>query len=69
MRAQVSRLPKWMWMDADTVAAQAYGAVMRGDIVYINGARNRAIVLLTRYTPDWMVNRVLKRIAKKFRKV
>ena len=32
MRAQVSRLPKWMWMDADTVARQAYDAVMRGDV-------------------------------------
>jgi hypothetical protein len=51
------------------VAAQAYEAVMRGDIVYINGRANRAVVLLTRYAPDWLVNGVLKRFAKKFRRV
>lgn len=68
MRGQVSQLPKWMWMDADTVARQAFAAVMRGDIVYVNGRWNRAVALLTRYTPEWLVNRVLKRFAKKFRR-
>ena len=41
---------------------------MRGDIVYVNGRWNRAVALLTRYTPEWLVNRVLKRYAKKFRR-
>jgi len=68
MRPQVSQLPSWMWMDADTVARQAYDAVMRGDLVCINGRVNRAIVLLARYAPEWIVNRVLKRVAKKFRR-
>jgi short-subunit dehydrogenase len=58
-----------MWMDADTVARQAYDAVMRGDIVYVNGWKNRGIVRLARYAPDWLVNGVLKRFAKKFRRV
>ncbi|HEX7485697.1 MAG TPA: SDR family oxidoreductase [Vicinamibacterales bacterium] len=69
MRGEVSQLPKWMWMDADTVAKQAYDAVVRGDIVCINGRVNRATVLLARYAPDWLVNQVLKRVAKKFRRV
>jgi short-subunit dehydrogenase len=69
MRSQVSRLPHWMWMDADTVARQAYDAVMRGDIVYVNGRVNRAIVALARYTPQWIVSRVAKRAAKKFRRI
>jgi len=69
MRAQVGQLPKWMWMDADTVARQAYDAVTRGDVVCVNGWVNRTIVLLARYTPDWLVQKVLKRFAKNFRKV
>ena len=69
MRRQVSQLPKWMWMDADTVARQAYDAVMRGDVVYVNGRMNRATVSLSRHAPDWLINKVLKRFAKKFRRV
>jgi uncharacterized protein len=69
MRGQVSQLPTWMWMDADTVARQAYDAVMRGDIVYVNGRMNRLTVALARYAPDWLMNNVLKRFAKKFRRV
>ena len=69
MREQVSRLPKWMWMDADTVARQAYDAVTRGDVVYVNGWKNRGIVLLARYAPDWLIQKALKRFAKNFRKV
>jgi short-subunit dehydrogenase len=69
MRRQVSQLPKWMWMDADTVARQAYDAVMRGDVVYVNGHMNRLTVALARHAPDWLINNVLKRFAKKFRRV
>jgi uncharacterized protein len=69
MRDQVSQLPKWMWMDADTVAKHAYDAAMRGDIICITGRVNRATVLLARYVPDWLVNQVLKHLAKKFRRV
>ncbi len=65
MRAQVSRLPKWMWMDADTVARQAYDAVMRGEVVYVNGRMNRMTASLARHSPDWLINKVLKRFAKK----
>jgi short-subunit dehydrogenase len=69
MRGQVSQLPRWMWMDAETVARQAYDASMRGDIVCVNGRVNRAIVTVTRYAPQWLVSRVLKRAAKKFRRI
>jgi uncharacterized protein len=69
MRQQVSQLPSWMWMDADTVARQGYAAVMRGDIVHVNGAWNKTMVLLVRYMPDWLVNGVLKKFARKFRRV
>jgi hypothetical protein len=69
MRRQVSQLPKWMWMDADAVASQAYRAVMRGDIVHVNGPVNKAMVALARYTPGWVVSRALKRFSKNYRRV
>lgn len=69
MRAQVSRLPKWMWMDAETVARQGFDAVMRGDIVYVNGRANRAMAVLSRYAPEWIVDPVARRVARAFRRV
>lgn len=68
MRQQVSQLPSFMWMDADTVARQGYDAVMRGDIVCVNGRVNRFIAFITRVMPQWIVMRVLKRVARKFRR-
>jgi uncharacterized protein len=69
MRQQVSQLPKFMWMDAETVAQRGYDAVMRGEMVYVPGAYNKTLVTLVRYAPDWLVNGVLKKFAKKFRRV
>jgi short-subunit dehydrogenase len=69
MRAQVSQLPRWMWLDADSVAREAYDAVRRGQIVCVNGRVNRAIVALARYTPQWIVTRVTRRVGKKFRRI
>ena len=47
-RAEVSRLPTWMWMDAETVALEGYQAVMAGVPVYINGRVNRTLERLVR---------------------
>ena len=69
MRAQVSTLPSWMWMDAATVARQAFDAVMAGRIIYVNGRVNRAMVLLARYLPQWLVLAVVKRVSGSYRKL
>jgi short-subunit dehydrogenase len=69
MREQVSRLPSWMWMDAGTVARQAFDAVMAGRIVCVNGRVNRAMVLLARYLPQWLVMAVVKRVSSTYRRV
>jgi short-subunit dehydrogenase len=68
-RAQVSRMPRWMWMDADTVARQGMDAVARGQAVLINGRANRAIVWLARVMPQGVVRRVVSGSGKRFRKV
>ena len=69
MRDQVRKLPSWMWMDADTVARQAFDAVMAGRILYVNGRVNRAMVLLARYLPQRLVMAVVKRVSSTYRKV
>ena len=58
VRAEVGKLPKWMWMDAATVARQGYDAVMRGDEVYVNGAWNRIVVAACQVLPAWFIRAV-----------
>jgi uncharacterized protein len=50
-RATVSRLPRFMWMDAPTVARQGFDAVMSGVPIYVNGRVNRTIATLVRFLP------------------
>ena len=51
-RAQVSKMPAYMWMTAEAVAEQGYQAVMRNKAVHVNGGVNKGIVLLAKYLPD-----------------
>lgn len=67
-RAQVNQMPRFMWMDAPTVARQGYDAAMRGDVIYVNGRINRALALAGRLLPR-LVTGLMQRNAGKFRKV
>jgi hypothetical protein len=69
MRAQVSQLPTWMWMDAGTVARDGYDAVMRGRILRVPGRANRAIALAARLTPEAVLVRVMAHHGRKYRMV
>jgi uncharacterized protein len=66
-REQVSTMPRWVWLDADTVARQGLDAVERGDIVYINGARYRAIKALFKLIPDRLALYLMARYSGSFR--
>lgn len=68
MRAQVSRLPKFLWLQADRVAHEGYEAVVRGDVVFVNGRVYRLIILAARLTPAWLVNLVTRKMAPRFRR-
>jgi short-subunit dehydrogenase len=68
-REQMKRLPKWLWMDAPTVARQGFDAVSQGVPVYINGRVNRTIAALVRYMPQAVVQRVGRRYGRSYRKV
>jgi short-subunit dehydrogenase len=67
-RAQVSKLPSWMWMDASTVARQGFDAVMDGTPIYINGRANRAIASFVRHLPQPVVMWAGRRLGRSYRK-
>jgi len=68
-RDRMSRLPRFMWMDAATVARQGYEASMAGQVVYVNGRVNRAIALLVRLLPERLTWAVARRVTGKVRKL
>jgi short-subunit dehydrogenase len=68
-REQMKGMPRWMWMDAATVAEQGLVAVMRGDPVYINGRANRTVARLARVLPQGIVRRAMDRSGRQYRKV
>ena len=68
MRSTVSKIPRFMWMDSATVARQAFDAVERGDIVYVNGRWNRFVRTLTRLLPDRVALALTSRQSRRFRR-
>jgi short-subunit dehydrogenase len=58
VQAEVDRLPRFLWMDADTVARQGYAAVMAGQPVLINGRVNQAIAGVCKLLPDSLQHEV-----------
>ena len=67
-RAQVSKLPSWMWMDSPTVARQGFDAVMEGIPILINGRANRAIESFVRHLPQPIVMWAGRRLGRSYRK-
>jgi uncharacterized protein len=67
-RATVSRLPRFLWMDAPTVARQGFNAVMSGVPIYVNGRVNRAIATLVRYLPYRVLMTAARLTAGTYRK-
>jgi short-subunit dehydrogenase len=68
MRERVSRLPKLLWLDADSVARLGYDAVMRGQAVAVTGWIYRSMVWFGRHAPEWLVRRLMRSQARNFRK-
>lgn len=66
-RELVSRMPRWMWMDAATVARQGLDAVERGEVVHVNGHVNRAIKALNKLLPDRLALRLSARHSRRYR--
>jgi short-subunit dehydrogenase len=68
-RAQVNTMPKFMWLDAATVARESYDAVTRGVPVYVPGRLYKTLTGLSKVLPQSVVWALMKRNASKFRRV
>lgn len=66
-RAQVSRMSKRMWLNADDVARAGIDALEAGDPMCIPGWRYRAIRQLAKHLPDGLARRIIGRRSKDFR--
>ncbi len=66
-RSLVSKLPKFMWMDARTVAEQGYDAVMKKNPVLVNGPVNQAIAAVARLIPQRAALSLMQRQSSKIR--
>lgn len=67
MRERVSKLPKWLWLDADTVARLGVDAVERGDPRCVTGGANRVIAGVSKYLPDTLARALVASKSKEFR--
>ena len=67
-RSQMNQMPRWMWLEAATVARQGYDAVMSGKHIYINGRVNRTIAALVRLLPQRVVYAIGRSAGRTYRK-
>jgi short-subunit dehydrogenase len=68
-RKAVSKMPKWIWLNARDVARDGLDAVERGVIVRIVGVRYRLIKALFKLLPDALALRLLAAYSGNFRVV
>jgi len=69
MRERVSKLPAWLWQDADSVARLGLDAVERGDTRCVPGGVNRMLAALSKYLPDPAAHALIASRSKDFRDV
>ncbi len=67
MRANVSKLPKFLWLTSQEVAVIGIDAVESGKRRIISGFANNVIAWMTRYLPDFLSNALVGGKAKQFR--
>ncbi len=69
MRSSVSKMPSALWMDAATVAREAFDAVETGKLCHINGGLNRVVHAVTKLLPNALALKLVGGQSKKFRRV
>ena len=67
-RDGVSKLPDWMWMEADECAELAVEACERGRAVFIPGGANKSIAALAKILPSTVAQNLMARNSDKIRK-
>ena len=66
-RENVSKLPKFLWMDAETVAREGYDAVMAGRAVCVNGSINKLLSGLNKLLPYSLGVEMMRRNSRRAR--
>lgn len=66
-REQVSRMPRWMWMDAGRVVREGLDAVEHGRIVHVPGRINRLIKVAAEVLPDRLTMHLSSKHSKAYR--
>lgn len=69
VRERVSKMPGFMWMDADRVAREGVEAALRGDVVWVNGPVNKLIASMIKVLPGAAAREVMRRRARDFREL
>jgi hypothetical protein len=60
-RAMANTIPKWMWLDAETVVEQGYLAVEANRPVRVTGGINKLIAAICKVVPEsWVLGHVAK---------
>jgi short-subunit dehydrogenase len=67
MRGNVSRLPKWLWLDSATVARLGVDAVEAGRTRVVTGGMNKLVAGLCKYLPDALARALVSGQSKNFR--
>lgn len=67
-RAAVSKMPDWMWMDAEEVAESGFMALEQNKAVYIPGRANKLIAIVVRMLPDQLALNLMNKNSDKIRK-
>jgi short-subunit dehydrogenase len=69
MRATVSKLPKYLWLDSPTVARLGVEAVEMGRTRVVTGFINRVVAAACKYLPDGVAKALVGSRSKDFRNV
>lgn len=67
-REMVSKMPDFMWMQADVVAEMAYWACERQRTVFVPGRVNRFVAFLGKLLPERVAEGLMRRNSKTFRR-
>ena len=68
-RAMMSRLPKWVWLQADAVARAGIDAAERGQVVVVPGLFYQSMHCIAKHLPDRWTLKLMGRNSAKIRKV
>ncbi len=68
-RAQMEKLPRWMWLDSRQVVEEGYAAVMAGHALVVTGRLNRVLAFGARHLPAAIGRAAVARNARHYRQL